>query len=70
VNYRLRTAAARDLDEAAEWFRANALDHRVALRFLLEVRAAFKAIAEAPLAFPEVHGNIRRCPVHVGNSVA
>jgi plasmid stabilization system protein ParE len=59
VKYRLRAAAARDLDEAAEWYRANALDHRVALRFLLEVRAAFEAIADAPLAFPEVHRDIR-----------
>jgi len=64
VKYRLRAAAARDLDDAAEWYRTNSLDHRVALRFLLEVRAAFETIADAPLAFPEVHGNIRRCPVH------
>jgi toxin ParE1/3/4 len=64
VKYRLRAAAARDLDDAAEWYRTNALDHRVALRFLLEVRAALETIADAPLAFPEVHGNVRRCPVH------
>lgn len=64
MKYKVRAAAARDLDEAAEWYRTNALDSRVALRFLLEVRAAFETIADAPLAFPEVHGDIRRCPVH------
>ncbi len=63
MKYKIRAAAERDMAEAAEWFRENALDARIAVRFLLEVRAAFETIAESPDAFPEVHGDIRRCRV-------
>jgi plasmid stabilization system protein ParE len=35
----------------------------VAVRFLLEIRAVFEMIAESSLAFPEVHGDVRRCRV-------
>jgi plasmid stabilization system protein ParE len=63
LKYRLRAAAVRDLDEAAEWYRENSVDPRVAAHFLLEVRAVFEMIAEAPAAFPEIHRDIRRCRV-------
>jgi plasmid stabilization system protein ParE len=63
VNYKVRAAAERDLDAAATWLQANAIDPRVAIRFLLEIRAAFETIAESPHAFPAVHGDIRRCRV-------
>jgi toxin ParE2 len=61
VKYKIRAAAERDMDEAAGWYRSAAIDPRVALRFLLEVRAAIEAIAESPHAFPEIHRDIRRC---------
>jgi plasmid stabilization system protein ParE len=61
VKYRIRAAAERDLDEAAEWYRKNSVDPRVAIRFLLEARSVFEMIAESPRAFPEVHRDIRRC---------
>jgi plasmid stabilization system protein ParE len=60
VKYEIRAGAARDLDEAATRYRENARDERLPVRFLLEVRAAFEAIVEAPLACPVVHGDIRR----------
>jgi plasmid stabilization system protein ParE len=61
VKYRIRAAAARDLDEAANWYREHSVDPRVAVRFLLEATAVFETIAETPHAFPEVHRDIRRC---------
>ena len=36
----------------------------MAVRFLFELRAVFQMIAETPRAFPEVHRDIRRCPVN------
>lgn len=63
MKYRIRADAARDIDEAAAWYRENSLDPRIAIRFLLELRAAFETIADAPRAFPEVHGDVRRCRV-------
>jgi hypothetical protein len=39
VKYEIRAAAARDLDEAADWYREHSVDPRVAVRFLLEVGA-------------------------------
>jgi plasmid stabilization system protein ParE len=63
VKYRVRAAAERDLDEAATWYGDNSVDPRVPVRFLLAIRAAFEAIVESPLAFPEVQGEIRRCRV-------
>jgi plasmid stabilization system protein ParE len=63
LKYEIRAAAARDLDEAASFYREHALDPRVPIRFLLEVRAVFETIAETPYAFPEVHGDVRRCRV-------
>jgi plasmid stabilization system protein ParE len=63
VKYKIRAAAERDLDEAANWYRENAVDPRVSVRFLLEVHAVFDTIAESPRAFPEVHRDVRRCRV-------
>lgn len=63
MNYKIRKAAERDLDDAASWYREHATDPRVAVRFLLEVHAVFEMIAEAPGALPEVHRDIRRCRV-------
>ncbi|MGA3125039.1 MAG: type II toxin-antitoxin system RelE/ParE family toxin [Polyangiaceae bacterium] len=63
MNHKIRAAAERDLEEAARWYSENAADPRVAVRFLLEVRAVFEALAESPGAFPEVHRDIRRCRV-------
>ena len=51
MKYKIRAAAERDLDEAASWYRENAIDPRISLRFLLEVRATFELIAESPGAF-------------------
>jgi len=63
LKYEVRASAARDLDEAASWYAEHALYPRVPIRFLLEVRAVFEAIADAPYAFPEVHRDVRRCRV-------
>jgi plasmid stabilization system protein ParE len=63
LKYEIRAAAERDIDEAAAWYRENAIDPRVAVRFLLELRVLFETIAESPRAFSEVHRDIRRCPV-------
>jgi plasmid stabilization system protein ParE len=63
VKYRIRAAAERDLDDAARWYREHAIDPRIAVRFLLEMRAVFELIAESPRAFPEVHRDVRRCRV-------
>lgn len=63
MKYKVRAAAEQDLDDAASWYREHAIDPRIAVRFLLEIRAVFEMIAEAPHAFPEVHLNIRRCRV-------
>jgi plasmid stabilization system protein ParE len=63
VKYKVRAAAARDLDDAADWYREQAIDPRVAIRFLLEVRATFETIAESPDSFPQVHRDVRRCRV-------
>ena len=63
MKYKIRAAAARDLDDAAAWYREHSIDPRVAVRFLLEMRAAFEAIADSPHAFPEVHREVRRCRV-------
>jgi plasmid stabilization system protein ParE len=60
VKYKIRTAAERDIDAAADWYRETSTDPRVAVRFLLEVRAAFETIAESPHAFPQVRGDVRR----------
>jgi plasmid stabilization system protein ParE len=64
LKYKIRAGAERDIEEAASWYRENSVDPRVPVRFLLEVRAVFETIAESPRAFPEVHGDIRRCRVH------
>jgi plasmid stabilization system protein ParE len=48
LKYEIRAAAERDIDEAASWYSENAVDPRVAVRFLLEIRAAFETIADAP----------------------
>jgi len=63
LKYEIRAAAERDIDEAASWYSENAVDPRVAVRFLLEIRAAFETIADAPYVFPEVHRDTRRCRV-------
>lgn len=63
MKYEVRASAARDLDDAASWYAEHALDPRVPIRFLLEIRAVFEAIADAPYAFPEVHRDVRRCRV-------
>jgi ParE toxin of type II toxin-antitoxin system, parDE len=63
LNYAIRAGAERDIDEAADWYLKHALDPLVAVRFLLEIRAVFEMIAESPLAFPEVHRDVRRCRV-------
>jgi plasmid stabilization system protein ParE len=63
LKLQIRAAAARDLDEAATWYGEHAIDPRVPIRFLLEVRAVFETIAETPHAFPEVHRDVRRCRV-------
>jgi len=63
MKYRLRPAAERDIDEAASWYGAHALDPGVPERFLRELRATFDAFVEAPLAFPVVHRDIRRRPL-------
>ena len=63
MKYKVRAAAARDLDAAADWYRGHSVDPRFSVRFLLEIRAVFEAIAEAPEAFPVVHRDIRRCRV-------
>ena len=63
MKYKIRAAAERDIEDAAAWYRENAVDPRVAVRFLLELRAAFEAIAESPGAFAEIHRDIRRCRV-------
>jgi plasmid stabilization system protein ParE len=63
LKYKIRAAAARDIDEAADWYREHSVDPRVAVRFLLEMRAVFETIAESPSGFPEVHRDIRRCRV-------
>jgi plasmid stabilization system protein ParE len=63
VKYKIRAAAARDIDEAADWYREHSVDPRVAVRFLLAVRATFETIAESPFGFPEVHRDVRRCRV-------
>ena len=60
MKYEVRASAARDLDEAATWYGEHAIDPRVPIHFLLEVRAAFELIAETPYAFPEVHRDVRR----------
>ena len=65
MKYKVRAAAARDLDQAADWYREHSVDPRVAVRFLLEISAVFETIAETPRAFPEVHRDIRRCRVLV-----
>ncbi len=66
MKYAIRAAAERDVDEAADRYREHALDPLVAVRFLLEIRAVFEMIAEAPLAFPEVCGDVRRTAVFHG----
>jgi plasmid stabilization system protein ParE len=63
VKYKIRAAAERDMDEAAAWYRENANDPRVPVRFLLAVRAVFETIVEAALTFPVVHEDIRRARV-------
>ncbi len=63
MRYKVRAAAERDLDDAATWYRDNAIDPRVPVRFLLEVRATFDRVAESPDSFPAVLGDIRRCRV-------
>jgi plasmid stabilization system protein ParE len=63
VKVKIRAAAERDMDEAASWYGKAAVDPRTPLRFLLELRAVFETIAESPLAFPEVHRDVRRCRV-------
>ncbi len=63
MKYEIRAAAERDIDEAASWYRENAVDPRVPARFLLEIRAVFETIADSPYVSPEVHGDIRRCRV-------
>jgi plasmid stabilization system protein ParE len=50
VSYRVRACAERDIDDAAAWYRDNANDPGVVVRFLIEGRAAFETIAEAPLS--------------------
>jgi plasmid stabilization system protein ParE len=63
LKYKIRAAAEHDIDEAAAWYRENAIDPRAAVRFLLELRAVFEMIAESPRSYSEVHMDIRRCPV-------
>ncbi len=63
MKLRIRSAAAQDIDEAAGWYREHSVDPRVAVRFLLEIHSVLERIAESPLAFPEVHRDIRRCRV-------
>jgi hypothetical protein len=41
VKYEIRAAAERDMDEAASWYAGAALDPRVPIRFLLELRTVF-----------------------------
>jgi hypothetical protein len=59
----VRAAAERDLNDAATWFREHSIDPRVPARFLLEVRAVFETIVEAPHTYVTVHRDIRRCRV-------
>jgi plasmid stabilization system protein ParE len=63
LKYKIRAAAERDIDQAASWYSENAVDPRVAARFLLEIRSVIETIADSPYVFPEVHGDIRRCRV-------
>jgi plasmid stabilization system protein ParE len=63
LKYKIRAAAARDIDAAADWYREHSVDPRVAVRFLLEVRSVFEMIVESPLSFPVVQRDIRRCRV-------
>jgi plasmid stabilization system protein ParE len=63
VNVRIRAAATRDIEDAADWYAEHSVDPRVAIRFLLEVRATFELIADNPAAFPLVHRDVRRCRV-------
>jgi plasmid stabilization system protein ParE len=63
VKLKIAPAAARDLDEAADWYRRTALDPRVAVRFLLSIHAAFESLVASPHTFPEVRPGVRRCRV-------
>ena len=63
MNYKVRAAAERDMDDAASWYREHSLDPRLPLRFLLEVRTVFETIVEAPYSYLTIHRDIRRCRV-------
>jgi plasmid stabilization system protein ParE len=59
---RLTSAAERDLQEAARWYRAEA--PHVVPRFRLRVREALQRIGDNPLHYPIVHGEVRHALVH------
>lgn len=58
----VRPLAEADLDDAARWYEAERAG--LASRFLSDVDRTFTRIAERPLQFPLVAGDVRRALLH------
>jgi plasmid stabilization system protein ParE len=55
---RIRAAARRDVAESHSWYVARS--PAAAERFMAELDVLFGALAENPMMFPEVYGEVRR----------
>jgi plasmid stabilization system protein ParE len=58
----VRPLAEADLEDAARWYDAERA--RLSARFLGDVDRTFSRIAERPLQFPLVAGDVRRALLH------
>ena len=58
MNLRLRDAAEADIGDAHAWYRERG--HDLGDQFLQALDQCFESIQRNPLAFPTVHGDIRR----------